>query len=827
LPASLRFNRPRFRAGANRFAREALLASGWQETAGDDWDLFWDPEQPTIAKCRRVAEGQIYGHFRGVGALSIKTRLYQNLTTARVLLGAAGDQEYDFTPLTFFMPDERAALLAAAADSPETLWIQKPRALAGGRGVTLLADASQATTWDGWLVQEYLSSPHLLDGYKYTLRCYLLISSLDPLEVGLYRDGFCKRASRPFRLDGEARTDRFRHLTNPEVLREDRETPTSSRNLTHTAYRRRLREDGLDDEMLWRRIRRMLALTAIAAREDMLAQARNEGIPPRAGFELVGVDVLVDSTLRPWLLECNLLPSLTVEAAPSTEPARQEQAIKRQVVRDTLAQLGVEVLPLDEAPPPDCTFGFERLLPDRSLLPLFPFPRAADLAGGPAPPIRLCPDDVVGAPVGDQLLLCDRMTGAVTLLGAAQAALWRRVEAGCEEPTPGERAILAEWLHAGLLRRADSRVFAVPERGQGPAAWLDGACVSRNGNVAMRVGGARQVSLPGDALQAVAFPQVGGSGQRDLTAAEGVRRIVASGLHAAPGIDQIAAHALAHWLATRRYLLVGVPDPRAPKPPSKRDWIAACLEQLSSAFRQHDIWHSLAYGTLLGALREQDVIAWDYDFDLLVRPEEVARILALAPLLARDGFRLEPTRKPPNFLAMNLRGIESFSTAAIGVYHRERKVGDLYSFSLFSDGVMRRWDFEHEVYWCPHSSFPAWFTEELTEVTLRGKSYPSLRAPEKWIAGVYGEDWRTPYKAVAQGGQSRTGATIHGDLYEPKLAAEIAWCVERGWDPGRYSNAHAWPRPIGGAGPKGPTARTADNSRALWWRDLDELARHF
>jgi hypothetical protein len=317
---------------------------------------------------------------------------------------------------------------------------------------------------------------------------------------------------------------------------------------------------------------------------------------------------------------------------------------------------------------------------------------------------------------------------------------------------------------------------------------------------------------------------VGERGLWPLTRQEGVRRIVAGGLRAAPGLDGERVRALADWLATRQFLEVGV---ERPKPPTKQDWIAECLKYVSTAFRKHGIWHSLAYGSLLGALREEDVIAWDYDFDLLVKPDEVQRILALAEEIGRDGYRFELTRKPPNFLAMNLTGIESFSTAAIGVYHREKKVGDLYSFSLFADGIMRRWDFEHEVYWCPHSSFPAWFAEELTEVTLRGDKYPSIRAPEKWIAGVYGEDWKTPYKAVAQGGQSRTGATIHGDLYEPKLAAEIDWCKERGWDPTRYAGAHAWPREIGGAGPKGPTARTKDNSRSLWWRDLDELRKFF
>lgn len=261
--------------------------------------------------------------------------------------------------------------------------------------------------------------------------------------------------------------------------------------------------------------------------------------------------------------------------------------------------------------------------------------------------------------------------------------------------------------------------------------------------------------------------------------------------------------------------------------PSEQDWIADCLAYLVHRLSQEGIWYSLAYGTLLGALRERDIIAWDYDFDLLIRPSELPRIFALGGRLAEDGFSFRPTRHTASALALNPAGVTEFATAAIGVFHQGFKVGDLYAFSVFADGVMRRWDFERDVYWCPHSSFPAWFVEGEAKVELRGKTYSAVRSPEKWIAGIYGEDWRVPYRAAKQGGALRDGVTVHGDRYEPKLHAEIAWCEAQGWDRSVYANAPAWPRLVGGAGPIGPTPRTERNSRSLWWRDLDELQAHF
>lgn len=261
--------------------------------------------------------------------------------------------------------------------------------------------------------------------------------------------------------------------------------------------------------------------------------------------------------------------------------------------------------------------------------------------------------------------------------------------------------------------------------------------------------------------------------------------------------------------------------------PLTPDRIAGCLADLADAFEAAGVWYALTYGTLLGAVRDGDVISWDYDFDLFVREEEVERVLALNPLLAGRGLALSRRRQPGRHLALNPGRAPDFDPRALSILHQGDKVGDLYVFTAFADGVMRRFDAEREVYWCPHSSFPAWFVEERAEATLRGRRYPVPRDAEAFLAGVYGADWRTPYKAVQQGGTARRGTTIHGDRYEPKLREEVAWCLARGWDRARYAGAPAWPRRVLGAGPRGPTPRTRDNSQALWWRTLEELLEHF
>jgi len=255
------------------------------------------------------------------------------------------------------------------------------------------------------------------------------------------------------------------------------------------------------------------------------------------------------------------------------------------------------------------------------------------------------------------------------------------------------------------------------------------------------------------------------------------------------------------------------------------DEIFECLRIVCDALDRRRLWHALAYGSLLGAVREKDVLAWDDDFDLFARPCDVPAILALD--LSAEGISFAPVRRPATHLALNRRRIESFDSGAITVLRHGQKMGDFFVFTLFRDGVLRRHDFDREVYWSPHASFPAFFVESPGEGVLRGRRFPIIGHAEKWLEGVYGADWRVPIRSLNTGGKGRSGMNMYGHRCAPRLAGEIDWCVAQGWDRSRYAFEPVWPRDLAGCGPLGPVERTKANSRSLWWRDLDELITNF
>jgi hypothetical protein len=260
---------------------------------------------------------------------------------------------------------------------------------------------------------------------------------------------------------------------------------------------------------------------------------------------------------------------------------------------------------------------------------------------------------------------------------------------------------------------------------------------------------------------------------------------------------------------------------------SSADWIFDVLTRTHELLRANDIWHCVTYGTLLGAVRDGDVISWDHDFDMFIRPADIERILECGAAAAALGLELRTLRKAGDELAMGSRQVAFFDAMRIVVFADGRFAGELFAPSLFADGVLRIYDFANEVLWTPHSSFPHHFVAELDEVSVRGLPLPAVAFADAFLEMTYGQDWRVPRRAVVDGGDPRAGTTTHGDRYEPNLSERIAWCLAQGWDRTVYAGLPAWPRAVRGAGPIGPTPRTARTSRALWWIDLEELVAQY
>merc|ERR1719220_1099151 len=73
------------------------------------------------------------------------------------------------------------------------------------------------------IVQKYISNPFLVNGLKFDLRLYVLLTSIDPIKLYLYDDGLVRFATKPFSIDEDNLNNKYIHLTNYAINKKSEE----------------------------------------------------------------------------------------------------------------------------------------------------------------------------------------------------------------------------------------------------------------------------------------------------------------------------------------------------------------------------------------------------------------------------------------------------------------------------------------------------------------------------------------------------------------------------------------------------------------------------
>ena len=69
------------------------------------------------------------------------------------------------------------------------------------------------------VVSEYIKNPMLINGYKFDLRIYVAITSINPLRVYRFKNGLVRFASEIYQFDDSSEEQEIcRHLTNTSLF---------------------------------------------------------------------------------------------------------------------------------------------------------------------------------------------------------------------------------------------------------------------------------------------------------------------------------------------------------------------------------------------------------------------------------------------------------------------------------------------------------------------------------------------------------------------------------------------------------------------------------
>ncbi|KAJ3221476.1 putative tubulin polyglutamylase ttll1, partial [Clydaea vesicula] len=158
---------------------------------------------------------------------------------------------------------------------------------------------------DAYVVSKYVENPFLIGEKKFDLRLYILVTSWRPLIAYKYGQGFARFCSIKYNTDTEDLDNNFMHLTNVSIQKfgEDYNEQNGGKwswtNLLNyilgTKGKKVLQKFIQDVDKIF--IHSLRAIQPLMSHEKHC-------------FECYGYDIIIDSTLRPWLIEVNASPSL-------------------------------------------------------------------------------------------------------------------------------------------------------------------------------------------------------------------------------------------------------------------------------------------------------------------------------------------------------------------------------------------------------------------------------------------------------------------------------------------------------------------------------------
>ncbi|XP_046980773.1 probable tubulin polyglutamylase TTLL2 [Schistocerca americana] len=326
--------------GGPHLLLQVCVERGWREynsEAGggaprDTWNLWWRTSGFPLSHYKQLKAWQFTNHIPKGSMICRKDNLARYLRCMRKVYGPI----YDFSPLGYNLPLEYTKLVAECTrqrrNRESSVWICKPVSQSQGRGIFLFRKVSELTYDSNAVVQQYIENPLLIGGYKFDLRLYVCIPSYHPLTVYLYREGLARFGTDKFSLSDL--DNPFRHLTNSSLNKlgrgytQKKDRVGAGCKWSLRQLRHYLHQAGHSDWLLWQKVTALVVLTVLS---------HSPSVPTTANcFEFYGFDVLVDSSLRPWLLEVNLSPALGNDCDV-------DAAVKKPMLHDMFDLLGLPV----------------------------------------------------------------------------------------------------------------------------------------------------------------------------------------------------------------------------------------------------------------------------------------------------------------------------------------------------------------------------------------------------------------------------------------------------------------------------------------------------
>ncbi|KAJ1470571.1 tubulin-tyrosine ligase/Tubulin polyglutamylase, partial [Baffinella frigidus] len=322
------------------FEKKCLVANfdrrGWRKIMEDEdeyWNLYWASKGTHLSSVMmRLGEDQMVNHFPNHYELTRKDLVVKNIKKYKKEMDRAVPPPTsphgktkpsildldDIVPITFTLPTDYPLFVEEFRRGKST-WIMKPCAKCQGVGIFLISKLSQIKKFWGlgfwsrmclklqYVVSRYIDHPLLVGGRKFDLRIYVLVTSYNPLRAEEVFENLIKNTRRVLSTWSTAIVfDNGLNLVIVAVQKHSEDYNEDHGGKWHIRNLRLYLQATYGQERTDRCFlqMRMLIYQTLRATQSII-------INDKHCFELYGYDVLIDSSLKPWLIEVNASPSLS------------------------------------------------------------------------------------------------------------------------------------------------------------------------------------------------------------------------------------------------------------------------------------------------------------------------------------------------------------------------------------------------------------------------------------------------------------------------------------------------------------------------------------
>jgi len=272
-------------------------------------------------------------HFIGNDLFHNKEKLYKNY----LYMGSYFPKNYSFIPKTYFYPKDNDTIIKKFKNytlNMSDLWIVKPINSPLQNSTHVLKSLSEEKNKQ-FIISRYIKNPHLIEGKKYNLRLYALVTGFRPLKVYLYNDGKVDIAERKYTLNIDYLNKEFEYNANAETNEENSNLTKSKTNKWNlSSYKKYLKSKKINSKTLFDKIENIIIKTFISGQKQIANITIELNLKDSNMFNLFSFDFFITSRHNPILLGVNAWPLSEI-----TDDG--DEILKSNLLVDTLNIVGI------------------------------------------------------------------------------------------------------------------------------------------------------------------------------------------------------------------------------------------------------------------------------------------------------------------------------------------------------------------------------------------------------------------------------------------------------------------------------------------------------